>query len=77
MVGVARAEVKAMVGFSHSGWPGDRPVRPRVSVAQLLAAKNSRPLQSLDEMAADTFESDRELEDFLAFINADRRLGLA
>ena len=36
------------MGSSDAAWPGDTPVRPRVSVAQLLPAKNARPLQSLD-----------------------------
>jgi hypothetical protein len=38
-------------------------------VTQLLAEKASRPIRSLDELAADTFESDRELAEFLAFID--------
>jgi len=28
----------------------------------LLAAKGTRPIRSLDELASDTFESDEELE---------------
>jgi hypothetical protein len=51
--------------------------RPRLSAAQLLAAKNTRPIQSLDDLAADTFESDEELEDFLAFTYAERHRDLA
>ena len=39
---------------------------PGLSVTQLLAAKGTRPIRSLDELAADTFESDEELEEFLA-----------
>jgi len=53
------------------------PVRPRVSVAQLLAAKRTRPIQSLDDLAADTFESDEELDEFLAFTYAERHRDLA
>jgi hypothetical protein len=34
----------------------------RLSAAELLAAKNTRPIQSLDDLAADIFESDEELE---------------
>ena len=34
--------------------------------------KNIRPMQSLDDSAADAFESDEELEDFLAFTYAER-----
>jgi hypothetical protein len=43
----------------------------------LLAAKHARPIRSLDELAADTVESDEELEEFLAFTYAERRRGLA
>jgi len=46
-------------------------------VAQLLAAKRARPVRSLDELAADTFESDQELEEFLAFIYSERHRDLA
>jgi hypothetical protein len=50
--------------------------RPRLSAAQLLAAKDTRPIRSLDDLAADTFESDEELEDFLAFTYAERHRDL-
>jgi hypothetical protein len=52
-------------------------LRPRLSAAQLLAAKNARPIRSVDDLAADTFESDEELEDFLAFTYAERHRDLA
>ena len=48
-----------------------------MSVTQLLAAKGARPIRSLDELAADTFESDEELEEFLAFTYAERHRDLA
>ncbi|MGK5449287.1 hypothetical protein [Streptomyces radiopugnans] len=48
------------------------PLRPRLSVEELLAAKNTQPIRSLDDLAADTFESDEELEQFLAFTYAER-----
>jgi hypothetical protein len=51
--------------------------RPSLSVTQLLAAKGTRPIRSLDELAADTFESDEELEEFLAFTYAERHRDLA
>lgn len=35
------------------------------------------PVSSLDDLTADTFESDEELEDFLAFIHAERRCDTA
>jgi len=52
-------------------------IRPRLSAAELLAAKGARPIRSLDELAADTFESDQELEEFLAFTYAERHRDLA
>jgi hypothetical protein len=58
----------------NSGYP---PPRPRVSVEELLAAKNTQPIRSLDDLAADTFESDEELEEFLAFTYAERRRDIA
>ena len=56
---------------------GSSAMRPRQSVAQLLAAKNVRPIRSLDDLAADTFNSDEELDDFLAFTYAERHRDLA
>lgn len=53
------------------------PARPRLSAAELLAAKCTRPIQSLDDLAADIFESDEELEEFLAFTYAERHRDLA
>ncbi|MFI8306871.1 hypothetical protein ACIF80_26225 [Streptomyces sp. NPDC085927] len=47
--------------------------RPRLSVDELPAAKNTRPIRSLDGLAADTFESDEEPAEFLAFAYAERR----
>jgi len=62
---------------SAGGNSGEVSIRPRLSAAELLAAKGARPIRSLDELAADTFESDRELEEFLAFTYAERRRDLA
>lgn len=47
-------------------------VRPSQSITDLLAAKRTEPIRSLDDLAADTFESDEELEDFLAYTYAER-----
>jgi hypothetical protein len=66
----------ARVSSSDIGDRARTPVRPRLSVAQLLAAKRARPVRSLNELAADTFSSDRELEEFLAFNHAERHRGL-
>ncbi|GAA3190288.1 hypothetical protein GCM10010451_45020 [Streptomyces virens] len=53
------------------------PLRPRLSVEELLAAKNTQPIRSLDDLAADTFQSDEELEEFLAFTYAERHRDVA
>ena len=54
---------------SPAGSNGDAQL---LSVPQLLAAKGTRPIRSLDELAADTFKSDEEVEEFLAFTYAER-----
>ena len=62
---------------SADGDAGKAAARPSLSVTQLLAAKGTRPIRSLDELAADTFESDEEVEEFLAFTYAERHRDLA
>ncbi|WP_433517710.1 hypothetical protein ACQP2T_20485 [Nonomuraea sp. CA-143628] len=56
-------------GADHLAYP---PIRPRLSVEELLAAKNTQPIRSVEDLAADNFESDEELEEFLAFTYAER-----
>jgi hypothetical protein len=34
--------------------------------------KGTQPIRSMDDLAADTFESDEELAEFLAFTHAER-----
>ncbi len=53
-------------------WPA-----PGLSVEELLAAKGTQPLASAADLAADTFSSDAELEEFLAFTAAERHRDLA
>jgi hypothetical protein len=53
-------------------WPA-----PGLSVEELLAAKGTQPLASVDDLAADTFSSNAELEEFLAFTAAERHRDLA
>jgi hypothetical protein len=48
------------------------PMRPRLSAEDLLAARGIQPIRSMDDLAADTFESDEELAEFLAFTHAER-----
>ncbi|MEU6480867.1 hypothetical protein ABZ858_29110 [Streptomyces sp. NPDC047017] len=56
------------------GYPSPR---PRLSVEELPAAENTQPIRSLEDLAAGTFESDQELEEFLAFTCAERRRDVA
>jgi hypothetical protein len=74
--GVAES-AEVPVNTSGSDSSAGTSIRPRVSVEQLLAAKNTRPIRCLDDLAADTFESDKELEEFLAFTYAERHRDLA
>jgi hypothetical protein len=53
-------------------WP-----TPGLSVEELLAAKGTRPLASVADLAADTFSSDAELEEFLVFTAAERHRDIA
>jgi hypothetical protein len=55
--------------------PGPRRRRRR-SVAELARRKGVHPVESLDDMARDLFASDAELEEFLAFVHAERQAGL-
>jgi hypothetical protein len=70
-----RLEVRVSTSGADSS--ASSAAKPRRSVAQLLAAKNAQPIRSLDDLAADTFESDEELDDFLAFTYAERHRELA
>lgn len=49
--------------------------RPQISVEEMLAAKGTPAITSVDDLAADTFSSDEELEEFLAFNRAERHRG--
>jgi hypothetical protein len=73
----ARKRLEVSVRTSGADRPACEPTRPRRSAAQLLAAKNTRPIRSLDDLSADTFESDEELAEFLAFTHAERHRDLA
>jgi hypothetical protein len=65
------------VNTSSADQPVHPPIRPRLSVDELLAAKNTQPIRSLDDLAADTFESDEELQEFLTFTWAERHRDIA
>lgn len=53
------------------------PLRPSQTVEELLAAKGTKPISSLDDLRADTFEDEEELEEFLALIAAERHRNVA
>ncbi len=49
-----------------------------VPAEELLRRQGVRPIKSVDELACpDLFESDEELDEFIAFIHASRHTGLA
>ena len=49
----------------------------RVTIEELAAAQGVMPMESTEEWAADIFESDEELEAFLADVRASRNASLA
>jgi hypothetical protein len=53
------------------------PAHKKTDLEKLIRAKRVRPLQSIDELAADIWESDEELDEFLRFVYASRRGDLA
>jgi hypothetical protein len=63
---------KREVIMSTAGAPAFSPIPPRLSVEDLLAAKHTQPIRSMDDLVADTFESDEELAEFLSFTYAER-----
>lgn len=51
-----------------------RPRRGRVSVHELARRKGVRPVESAEDMAQDgVFDTDEELEEFLAYVHAARQ----
>ncbi|GAB2589774.1 hypothetical protein [Kribbella endophytica] len=58
------------MGIDRSGPPA---ATTRLSIDGLLAAKHTRPIGSVDDLAAETFASDDELDELLAFTAAERR----
>ncbi|MET8882467.1 hypothetical protein [Streptomyces rubiginosohelvolus] len=53
---------------ADSEQPVHPPIRPRRTVEEPLAAKGAKLIASLDDLTADTFASDEELEEFVAFV---------
>jgi hypothetical protein len=50
---------------------------PVLSVEELLAAKGTPPIRSIEDLRAETFSSDEELDEFLAFTAAERHRDLS
>ncbi|MBO0801597.1 MAG: hypothetical protein J2P25_00765 [Nocardiopsaceae bacterium] len=50
---------------------------PMLSVEELLAARGTQPIESIEDLKADTFSSDEELDEFLAFTAAERHRDLS
>lgn len=73
---VTSGEVYAM-SPAHSEQPVHPPIRPQRTVEELLAAKGAKPITSLDDLTSDTFASDKELEEFVAFVHSERRRDVA
>lgn len=62
-----------------SSEPAHQPIgSPRpLTIDDLAAAQNVKPMASTEEWAADIFESDDELEAFLADVRSSRNASLA
>ena len=56
----------------------ERGAAEHVPVEELLRRQGVNPIESVDELACpDLFESDDELDEFIAFVRASRHTGLA
>ena len=67
-----------MTTESADGTPRVPRRRPRVSVEELARRKGVRPIESVSDMAQEgVFDSDEELEEFIAYTYANRRADLA
>lgn len=65
------------MGTHNGNHPRSMPARSYLSVEELLAAKNTPVITSLEDLAAETFESDEELDEFIAFTHAERHREIA
>lgn len=68
--------------MSDPGCVGQHPVAPssRQSVDDLVRAKGARPINSLEDLqayAVELFDSDEEVEEFLAFVREIRNADIA
>ena len=63
---------------SSAGYAGESPGARSESIEEQVRRKGIRPVESMEDMAQDgVFESDEELEQFLAHVYAARRADLA
>lgn len=73
----ARPGKREVIVSTAGAEPAYPRMRPRLSAEDLLAAKHTQPIRSMDDLGADTFESDEELAEFLAFTYAERHRDMA
>ena len=69
-----------MIAMTHSDaeWVPQWSHTEHVPVAELARRQGVRPIESADDLAnPDVFESDEELDEFLADLYASRQAGLA
>jgi len=73
-----RGAVEEVLMATSSDHAGHVPARPadRVSLDELARRKGVRPIQSMDDLACDVFDTDEELDDFLRHTYAARRADL-
>ena len=67
-------EVSEVSEVPHAGEPPH--TAPPESVAEQIRRKGVKPLRSADELRADVWESDEELQEFLDQLYESRRSGL-
>jgi hypothetical protein len=63
---------------SSADYPAERPERGAVSLDELARRKGVHPIESADDLAQDgVFDTDEELDAFLAHVSAARHADLA
>lgn len=71
-------EVAVSSGAESAAQPAIDQRRERLSLEERVCRRGIRPIESVDELARDDiFESDEELDAFLADLYASRHSGLA
>jgi hypothetical protein len=76
----SRRSLEVAMSTSSADEPVLPSYRPRLSVEELIRAKDAKPIRSmadLEAMSAEIFESDDELDEFLAFTYTERRRDVA